>query len=565
MIYKLKVVDRNYEKWDIYDAHSLEIANIILQPVQEKLFDQDIFHYEGGNVKIMHSSVRQMSNIPGILVLADNKTYGRQSKNKFLYKCIPDDKRLPIFLILHKINIGFSKKLINKYIIFKFLKWTGKHPQGSIIQVLGKVDTLEPFYEYQLYCKSLYASIQNFTKKTMKTLKTKSEQHYIDMIIRENKIEDRRHHRVITIDPKITKDYDDAFGIYSLDTTHWQLSIYISNVSLWMNSMDLWTSFSRRIATIYLPDRRRPMLPTILSDALCSLQANRSRFAFTLDICINKETYTIEKTSYTNTCVCVERNYSYDEPDMLADQDYKLLVSIIKKLNRTCKYVDRIGDSHDVIAYLMILMNFLSAREMQKHKTGLYRAVVMQQMEPIPDNVPESVRKFLKGWMSSGGKYVDYAHIEGHALLNLEAYVHITSPIRRLVDLLNIINLQDKLDICHHNEKSRHFYEKWTNALDYINTTMRAIRKVQNDSSLLAICFQEPERLKKVYRGFVFERIERNDGLYQYLVYLSELKMMNRITIRHSLENRSMHDFKIYLFMDEDRLKQKIRLEYVTI
>jgi len=26
-----------------------------------------------------------------------------------------------------------------------------------------------------------------------------------------------------------------------------------------------------------------------------------------------------------------------------------------------------------------------------------------------------------------------------------------------------------------------------------------------------------------------------------------------------------MHDFKIYLFMDEDRLKQKIRLEYLTV
>ena len=565
MIYKLKVVDRNYEKWEIYDAQSLDVANIPLQPAQQKLFDQDIFHCEEGNVKIVHSSVRQMSNIPGILVLADNKTYGRYNKNKFLYKCIPDDKRLPIFLIPHKVALGFNKKLINKYIIFKFLKWVGKHPQGTIIQVLGKVDTLEPFYEYQLYCKSLYASIQNFTKKTMRALKTKSEQHYIDMIIGENKIEDRREYRIVTIDPKTTKDYDDAFGIRSLDEKHWQLSIYISNVSLWMNCMDLWSSFSRRIATIYLPDRRRPMLPTILSDALCSLQAKRSRFAFTLDICINKDTYKIEKTSYTNTCVRVERNYSYDEPDMLVDKDYKLILSIIKKLNRRCKYVDGIDNSHDVIAYLMILMNFLSAKEMQKHQTGLYRAVVMQQVKPIPGTIPESVKKFLRGWMSSGGKYVDYEHIEGHALLNLEAYVHITSPIRRLVDLLNMINLQDKLNICPYNEKSQGFYERWVNELEYINTTMRAIRKVQNDSSLLAICFQEPERLKKIYQGFVFERIERNDGLYQYLVYLSELKMMNRITIRHSLENRSMHDFKIYLFMDEDRLKQKIRLEYITI
>ena len=41
---------------------------------------------------------------------------------------------------------------------------------------LGDVTTTDPtFYEYQLYCKSLYASIQNFNKKTMHILKNKSQ------------------------------------------------------------------------------------------------------------------------------------------------------------------------------------------------------------------------------------------------------------------------------------------------------------------------------------------------------------------------------------------------------
>ena len=53
-----------------------------------------------------------------------------------------------------------------------------------------------------------------------------------------------------------------------------------------------------RISTIYLPDKKRPMLPTILSDCLCSLQANKNRIAFVLDIKleqINPDTdYTIK-------------------------------------------------------------------------------------------------------------------------------------------------------------------------------------------------------------------------------------------------------------------------------
>ena len=63
----------------------------------------------------------------------------------------------------------------------------------------------------------------------------------------------------------------------------------------------------------------------------------------------------------------------------------------------------------------------------------------------IPDKVPEAVSKFITSWNSSGGKYVTHDSYLSHDLLHLDAYIHITSPIRRLVDLLNIIVLQDKL------------------------------------------------------------------------------------------------------------------------
>ena len=563
MTYKLKVSDRHYENWGVFLSASLSSVDLSLNPIKHKLFNQDIFNKDGDHISIAHSSVRQMVTIPGVLVLYDKKTYGRWKKDKFLYKCIPDDRRLPIFLVPHKLKVGFHKKLTNKYITFKFFNWDKKHPQGTIVQVIGTVDKLDHFYEYQLYCKSLYASIQQFTKATMKALKQKSEQQYIDLIMQKYTIEDRRDLYIFTIDPKMSKDYDDGVGLRSLDEETWCLSIYISNVSLWLDSMDLWSSFSQRIATIYLPDRRRPMLPTILSDALCSLQENRIRFAFTLDIFINKRTYAIREIKYSNTCICVNRNYDYDSKELQRNEDYIRIKELIIQLNKKNKYVDHLRDSHDFIAYLMIMMNFLSAQKMCSYQTGIYRAVSFRPIKPIDKSMPPEIRKFMKGWMSSGGKYVLYHNLEGHALLDLESYVHITSPIRRLVDLLNILNLQDKLGICVYNEKSKKFHDDWTNALSYINITMRAIRKVQNDCSLLNLCCDNTDLIKKIYSGFVFERIERNDGLYQYLVYLSELRMMNRITIRQKLENRTFHSFKIYIFMDEERLKQKIRLEYL--
>ena len=104
-----------------------------------------------------------MSVIPTVLVLEGNKMFGKY-KDRFLYKCLPDDE-LPIFLVPYKIKSGFSKKLTNKYITFEFRNWDNKHPIGVITQTLGDVTQLTSFYEYQLYCKSLYASIQNLQNK----------------------------------------------------------------------------------------------------------------------------------------------------------------------------------------------------------------------------------------------------------------------------------------------------------------------------------------------------------------------------------------------------------------
>ena len=51
------------------------------------------------------------------LVLTGNKIYGKY-KHKFFYRCIPDDKRLPDFLVPYKVHIKFRKHQDNKYVIF---------------------------------------------------------------------------------------------------------------------------------------------------------------------------------------------------------------------------------------------------------------------------------------------------------------------------------------------------------------------------------------------------------------------------------------------------------------
>lgn len=562
--YKISVSDRKYTNWEVFDTLNFAKINLDINPFISKLFSNDVFKMVGSNTNIIHSSIR-CSSIPGVLVLAGSKTYGRHKTNdKLLYKCIPDDMRLPSFLVPYKIKtIGFSKVYTNLYVTILFDEWNDKHPHGKLENVIGSVDVLDNYYEYQLYCKSLNASIQKFHKDTTKSLEKCHEEIFVTIKKKYPSIQDRTEQniwKIITIDPPKSMDYDDGFGIIEHPDNLKQLSIYISNVTIWMDVLDLWNSFSQRISTIYLPDKKRPMLPTILSDCLCSLQENVVRVALTMDIFIqNNEIIDIQ---FNNSLIKVIKNYCYEEPSLLADTNYNQILNVVKQLSNKKSYINNVKNSHDVVCYLMILMNYHSAKEMLKHNTGIFRTTIIKKGIHIPTTVPDEVSNFIKIWNSSAGQYIDGSEISDtrHENLDLEAYIHITSPIRRLVDLLNIIKFQHIKGTTLLSENANKFYDKWLKDIEYINITMRAIRKVQCNCTLLDLCNNNNEIMNEEYDGYLFDKITRNDELYQFNVFLPKLKLMSKITIRDNLDNFACKKFKLYLFNDEENFKRKIRV-----
>ena len=114
MSYKIHISDRRYEEYKFVDSRTLDnshVDGVDVDPISNKLFNQDIFKLlDDGNIILQHSSVRSMPVIPGVLVLNNNKTYGKKGK-RFLYKCIPDDRRLPEFLVPYTIKSKFNKSL----------------------------------------------------------------------------------------------------------------------------------------------------------------------------------------------------------------------------------------------------------------------------------------------------------------------------------------------------------------------------------------------------------------------------------------------------------------------
>jgi exoribonuclease R len=571
---KILIENRNYEQYQIVNAitfENIELTNF--NPIEYKLLNNDIFTFNKEKVNIIHSSIRNCESIAAVLILNTNQTYGRY-KNKLLYKCIPDDIRIPSFLVPYEIKkLGFSKLMNNLYVTIQLFEWINKHPVGKLVQTIGPVDILENFYEYQLYCKSLNTSIQKFNKDTQKFLSKKSQHHenIINEIAKEYpQLENRTNvddWHIFSIDPENSVDFDDAFSIKTLDNNNILLSIYISNVSIWIDFLNLWESFSMRISTIYLPDKKRPMLPTILSDCLCSLQQNKKRIAFVLDITLDPNDYSLISLNYSNCIINVKHNYIYEQKELLIDDNYLKILKTTRLLSNKYKYISKIDDSHDVVSYLMIFMNYHCGQNLMQFNNGIFRSTTNNTTNTnnIPETLPQDVSKFITIWNSFSGQYIDFSKniSTRHDVLQMDAYIHITSPIRRLVDLLNMIQFQNNHKLLTFSNKAMQFYNKWLNELDYINTTMRSIKKVQNDCNLLSLCSNNPSVLLSEYDGYCFDKIIRNDGLFQFIVFIPELKISSRIIIREDIENYKKCKFKLFLFHNEEKFKKKIRLQFI--
>lgn len=556
------VEDRKYSSFSLSKDKNKQTTPPKFDPLRHKLFDQDEIYYDdsGENVELIHSPVRQHKSIAGVLVLANKKTFGRSGK-KMLYQCQPDDKHLPMFLVPYQEKAKFSKNSVNLYVTFEFASWTGKHPNGRLTNSLGSVDNLSSFYEYQLYCKSLNASIQNFTRDAAQALKNKTEQEFIQMILEKypeihNKIEDST--KIFAIDPKHSRDYDDAFSIDIISAEEYKICIYISNVTLWMEVLGLWDSFSNRVSTIYLPDKRRPMLPTCLSECLCSLVEGQVRFAFTCEILVRNDEIVNKK--YYNSAIVVHKNFRYDDRELNGFWQYQELYARVISLKTKFKGINYIRDSHDVVNYLMVLMNNFSGNEMIQNENGIYRCMIADESPPTPETLSDDATNFLQYWHSNGGQYVPFSNDIRHDAMKLHNYIHITSPIRRLVDLLNMIQLQENMGLLSFGERGKHFLASWMEKLDYINNTTRSVRKVQSDCSLLEMCTNHEELYQKTHKGVIFDKIKRNDGYFQYGVYLYDIKLVTRIKMLNDVENYSELMFNIYLFRNEDCFKKKIKL-----
>ena len=93
---------------------------------------------------------------------------------------------------------------------------------------------------------------------------------------------------------------------------------------------------------------------------------------------------------------------------------------------------------------------------------------------------------------------------------------------------------------------------------------MRSIRKVQNEFDLLFKFFNDPNMYEKTYEGILFDKLKKTDGSFAYMVLLDNINVMTRYVSQESYNNKSKLTFKLYLFEDENKLKQKIKIKLIN-
>ena len=127
--FTISIHNRDYSAWSFHNectnvvVYDLLLTNI--NPLNAKLFNGDIITIQQDTIIHKTSPYANNKNIPGVLILEGNKTFGRTpNKKRLYYKCIPFDNGLPVFLIPYNAPIGFSKVQTNHYVTFHIDNWT---------------------------------------------------------------------------------------------------------------------------------------------------------------------------------------------------------------------------------------------------------------------------------------------------------------------------------------------------------------------------------------------------------------------------------------------------------
>ena len=252
--------------------------------------------------------------------------------------------------------------------------------------------------------------------------------------------------------------------------------------------------------------------------------------------------------------ITVKKNFRYDSPKLFKNPHYQNLFEFTNRISPTTP----IADSHELVAYWMVRMNESCGKLLHSNQCGIFRKTTGIIAPTTTDNM-QSTEMFLYHFtnhISSEYDTFDVAKTYHHQSLKMDYYVHITSPIRRLVDLLNQICFL-KIINSQLSQQATEFLQTHCQKIQKINTDSKSIRKVQMNCELMYLSIHR-DIMNNTYDAMVFQQNEKG-----YLVYIAELKLLAKIKTTKDLSIKTIIQCKIYVFQKEDSITQKLIVDLV--
>jgi len=265
-----------------------------------------IEHFRGRKeAAIVKVTQRKMRNIVGFVRRERNTTY-----------IIPEDERISHHFIVNK-TVRAANLSDDDLVAARITEFPegGLNPACTVLKVFKGLTDIRSIIQFVQYKNALPFRFRKRTESEASSFHAPT-----DIAGRL----DLRGTMHITIDGEFAKDFDDAVCIERTDRG-FTLYVSIADVSHYvLAGSDLDREAYERGTSVYFPGAVIPMLPTILSNDICSLNPDKDRFTVTVKLMFNNNG-DLTGTSFHKSVIRSVLRLTYNEvEDALIRKDRKI-------------------------------------------------------------------------------------------------------------------------------------------------------------------------------------------------------------------------------------------------
>ncbi|KAJ3311013.1 DIS3-like exonuclease 2 [Boothiomyces sp. JEL0838] len=275
----------------------------------------------GSVVAIVSSELYSQTHVGVMYLNKPQKDPVVDEDSKFVW-FKPNDVRIPFILIPKQIvpseflkdPNSFSDKLVT----CKIKHWspTNQYPTGEYTGILGQIGELPTESEALLVSAGVTWELFSDTVLDSLSVSEIKKEEY-------EKRENLTKYRIFSIDPPTARDLDDALSCKELPDGNYEIGVHIADVSYFVDkNSPIDQEAYHRATSVYLTQKVIPMLPRVLCEELCSLNAGVDRLAFSVFWIFDPEGNIIGEPRFNRTIInsCAKLSYQHAQC-VLENQD----------------------------------------------------------------------------------------------------------------------------------------------------------------------------------------------------------------------------------------------------